>query len=84
MVGLTPILYSPLNQWETVQWPIVEMEVGLIYTCLPAMRLILVRMAPRVSGSDENSSSACTALLPEEVFGVFRGILTNLRDLQCI
>ncbi|KAJ3478520.1 hypothetical protein NLG97_g8559 [Lecanicillium saksenae] len=32
-------------------WSTVEINVGLICTCLPTMRLILVRISPRVFGS---------------------------------
>jgi hypothetical protein len=39
------------DQWDIVWWSTIEVEVGLICTCLPTMRLILVRIAPRMFGS---------------------------------
>ncbi|KAJ3497139.1 hypothetical protein NLG97_g2128 [Lecanicillium saksenae] len=39
------------DQWDIVWWSTIEVEVGLICTCLPAMRLLLVRLAPRIFGS---------------------------------
>ncbi|KAK2608845.1 hypothetical protein QQS21_002558 [Conoideocrella luteorostrata] len=40
------------DQWDVVYWSTVEVCVGLICTSLPAMRLVLLRIAPRVFGSD--------------------------------
>lgn len=40
--------------WGIVWWSGIEVCAGLICTCLPAMRLLLLRVAPRVFGSDSH------------------------------
>lgn len=45
------------DQWDIVWWSTIEVEVGLICTCLPAMRLILVRLAPQVFGAEPGNST---------------------------
>ncbi|TWU79220.1 hypothetical protein ED733_008985 [Metarhizium rileyi] len=44
--------------WHTAWWSTLEINVGLICACLPTIRLILVRVWPRVFGSTVNSTSA--------------------------
>ncbi|KAG6035059.1 hypothetical protein E4U41_006266 [Claviceps citrina] len=39
------------DNWIIAWWSTIEVNVGMICTCLPTLRLILVRMAPRVFGS---------------------------------
>lgn len=42
--------------WQTAWWSTIEVNVGLICACLPTIRLILVRMWPRVFASTLNGS----------------------------
>ncbi|KHO11326.1 mannosyl phosphorylinositol ceramide synthase SUR1 [Metarhizium robertsii ARSEF 23] len=44
--------------WHTAWWSTIEINIGLICACLPTVRLILVRMCPRVFGSTINSTMA--------------------------
>ncbi|OAA78414.1 Extracellular membrane protein, CFEM domain protein [Akanthomyces lecanii RCEF 1005] len=46
------------DQWDIVWWSTIELEVGFICTCLPTMRLILVRMAPKAFGSSQSTNSS--------------------------
>lgn len=39
------------DQWTTAYWSIIEINVGMICSCLPTLRLILVRLAPETFGS---------------------------------
>ncbi|KAK2596695.1 hypothetical protein QQS21_006210 [Conoideocrella luteorostrata] len=54
--------YSSLNPtwdlWHTAWWSTIEINIGLICACLPTIRLLLVRMWPRVFGSTINSTMA--------------------------
>ncbi|OAQ79369.1 extracellular membrane protein, 8-cysteine region, CFEM [Purpureocillium lilacinum] len=44
------------DQWNVAWWSTIETNIGIICTCLPTLRLILVRIFPRVfSGSDHSS-----------------------------
>lgn len=40
------------DQYDVLWWSVIEINVGFMCTCFPAMRLILIRMAPRVFGSE--------------------------------
>ncbi|UNI16606.1 hypothetical protein JDV02_003033 [Purpureocillium takamizusanense] len=44
------------DQWETAYWSIIEVNVGMICTCLPSLRLILVRLFPKIFGSSRRAS----------------------------
>ncbi|ATY58899.1 Extracellular membrane CFEM domain [Cordyceps militaris] len=51
--------------WDEVPvalWATIEINVGLMCACLPTLRLILVRMWPRVFGSTINSLSQRSAV----------------------
>ncbi|OAA58736.1 hypothetical protein ISF_06519 [Cordyceps fumosorosea ARSEF 2679] len=50
------------DQWDILWWSTVEVEVGLICICLPTIRLIFIRIAPRIFGSESSSVS----YVPEE------------------
>ncbi|EJP63183.1 CFEM domain-containing protein [Beauveria bassiana ARSEF 2860] len=43
------------DQWDIMWWSTVEIQVGLICTCLPSMRLILIRLWPRAFGSESSN-----------------------------
>ncbi|ESZ93409.1 hypothetical protein SBOR_6202 [Sclerotinia borealis F-4128] len=56
------ILFSNTQNptWDYVQvgyWSTIEICVGIICSSMPAMRLLLVRIFPRMSGSTNNSSN---------------------------
>lgn len=42
---------TTFDQWDIVWWSTIEIEVGIICTCLPAIRLLLVRLAPGLLSS---------------------------------
>lgn len=44
------------DQWSIVWWSTIEVCTGFICTCLPALRLILVRLSPRTFGSGNRQS----------------------------
>ncbi|ODA78119.1 hypothetical protein RJ55_06722 [Drechmeria coniospora] len=40
------------DQYGVVVWSAVEVNVGMICTCLPTLRLVLLRIFPRIMGND--------------------------------
>ena len=36
------------DQWEIAYWSTIEVNIGMICTCLPSLRLIFVRLFPKV------------------------------------
>ncbi|KAG5916935.1 hypothetical protein E4U42_007451 [Claviceps africana] len=48
------------DQWSLVWWSCLEICTGFICTALPTMRLILIRIAPRVFGTDRIISQDLT------------------------
>ncbi|KAG8411888.1 hypothetical protein J3458_015183 [Metarhizium acridum] len=51
--------YNPTwDQWSVVFWSTIEVSVGFICTCLPALRLILMRMYPQTFKPDSCGSSS--------------------------
>lgn len=48
------------DQWNVAWWSTIEINVGLICTSLPALRLLLMQFAPRVFGSGRASPSCDT------------------------
>ncbi|KAH6611478.1 PTH11 GPCR protein [Trichoderma cornu-damae] len=47
------------DQWNVAWWSTIEVNVGIICTCLPTVRLILKRMFPRTLSSGNDRSVAC-------------------------
>lgn len=43
------------EQWSIVWWSTIEVNVGMICTSLPSMRLVLLRLWPRVFGNDSRA-----------------------------
>lgn len=39
------------EQYEVANWSTIEINVGIICACMPALRLVLVRAFPRILGS---------------------------------
>ncbi|KAJ3494223.1 hypothetical protein NLG97_g4219 [Lecanicillium saksenae] len=60
------------DHWDIVWWSTIEVEVGLICTCLPAMRLIFVRLAPRIFGSELSHASLHLNRVPSKSTGPIR------------
>jgi hypothetical protein len=46
------------DQVEVVNWSNIEVNVGIICACLPTLRVILVRMFPKIMGTTKGSSQA--------------------------
>jgi hypothetical protein len=43
------------DQWDVANWSTIEVNVGLICLCMPSIRVILVRLFPRILGSSNRS-----------------------------
>ncbi|KAI8649494.1 CFEM domain-containing protein [Fusarium keratoplasticum] len=43
------------DQWFVAFWSIIEVNVGMICTCLPTLRLILVRLCPNIFGTADSA-----------------------------
>ncbi len=39
------------DDWDVSNWSTIELNVGIICACMPALRLLLVRLFPRIMGS---------------------------------
>ncbi|KAJ4298814.1 hypothetical protein N0V90_004056, partial [Kalmusia sp. IMI 367209] len=46
------------DQWDVSNWSTVEINVGIICVCMPANRMILVRLFPKCLGAIRSTSSA--------------------------
>jgi hypothetical protein len=44
------------DSWTTAYWSIIEVNVAMICSCLPTLRLILVRIFPRIFGASKSST----------------------------
>ncbi|KAK2611989.1 hypothetical protein QQS21_001954 [Conoideocrella luteorostrata] len=55
--------YNPTwDEWSIVFWSTIEVATGFICCCLPTLRLILVRMYPRVFETESSRTrTSCTA-----------------------
>lgn len=45
------------EEWAIVYWSTIEVNVGMICTCLPTLRLVLVRIFPRFRGNTTKDRS---------------------------
>lgn len=45
------------DQTDAANWSTIEINVGIICACMPALRLILVRIFPRALGSTQHASN---------------------------
>lgn len=80
------------DQWEVAMWSTVEINVGIMCVCMPALRGLLVRIAPRVfdyggrRASDMQAMWTGRALTrraePEEHGEVGRWERTNLAAIE--
>ncbi|OAA70655.1 Extracellular membrane protein, CFEM domain protein [Cordyceps fumosorosea ARSEF 2679] len=39
------------DQWEIAYWSTIEVNIGMICTCLPSLRLLLLRLFPKIVGN---------------------------------
>lgn len=55
------------DQWTTALWSVIEVNIGIICTCLPTLRLLLLRIFPGLRGTrvapynTHQTVDACTA-----------------------
>ncbi|PSN67023.1 hypothetical protein BS50DRAFT_621135 [Corynespora cassiicola Philippines] len=45
------------DQWDVSVWSTVEINVGIMCACMPALRVMLVRLLPGIMGSTRNASA---------------------------
>ncbi|KAL8336992.1 hypothetical protein RB601_008473 [Gaeumannomyces tritici] len=45
------------DHWDITHWSAIEINVGIICACLPSLRLLLVRIFPRLGGSSDRYGS---------------------------
>ncbi|KAH7123983.1 hypothetical protein B0J11DRAFT_580733 [Dendryphion nanum] len=45
------------DQKDVNNWSVIEINVGIMCACMPAIRVILVRLSPRVFGTNHSSSN---------------------------
>lgn len=43
------------DEWDVTNWSTIEINVGIICACMPAMRVMLVRFFPKILGSSINT-----------------------------
>lgn len=48
------------DQYDVIYWSTIETNIGMICTCLPTMRLMLVRLFPKIIGSGTRSGGYAT------------------------
>lgn len=44
------------DQTEVINWSNIEINIGIICTCMPALRVMLVRLSPKVFGTTKGTS----------------------------
>jgi hypothetical protein len=73
MAGMhpTPLTISLDDDVDATLWSNVEVQVGIVCVCMPAIRLSLVRLFPKVMGSTHQQSAPSSGAQS-------RGKLTNL------
>ncbi|KAJ6783213.1 hypothetical protein PWT90_01253 [Aphanocladium album] len=55
LVGFANSSNPTWDQWEIAYWSTIEVNIGMICTCLPSLRLLLVRMFPRLLSNNSAS-----------------------------
>lgn len=51
LVGFANSNNPTWDQWEIAYWSTIEVNIGMICTCLPSLRLLLLRLSPKLLGS---------------------------------
>lgn len=46
------------DQWDVANWSTIEINMGIMCACMPALRGILVRIFPRLLGSGSSTGSS--------------------------
>ncbi|TLD11905.1 hypothetical protein PspLS_11259 [Pyricularia sp. CBS 133598] len=44
-----------MDSWDVTSWSVIEINVGIMCACLPSLRLLLVRIFPRLGGTSAAS-----------------------------
>ena len=57
LVGFGQSTNLTYDQTETAKWSIIELTVGLVCSCLPSIRSLLVQCLPSVFGSTQGKST---------------------------
>ncbi|KAH4219635.1 hypothetical protein HBI38_103580 [Parastagonospora nodorum] len=57
LVGFGQSTNPTYDQTDTAKWSIVELTVGLVCSCLPSVRSVLVQSLPSVFGSTQDKST---------------------------
>ncbi|KAF2750589.1 hypothetical protein M011DRAFT_516936 [Sporormia fimetaria CBS 119925] len=45
------------DQFDVINWSTIEVNVGIICACMPTIRVILVRLFPKILGSTQNNTN---------------------------
>ncbi|KAM3534879.1 hypothetical protein MY4038_001780 [Beauveria bassiana] len=51
LVGFANSNNPTWDQWEVAYWSTIEVNIGMICTCLPSLRLLLIRLFPGLLGN---------------------------------
>ncbi|TQV94865.1 CFEM domain-containing protein [Cordyceps javanica] len=51
LVGFANSRNPTWDQWEIAYWSTIEVNIGMICTCLPSLRLLLLRLFPELLGN---------------------------------
>ncbi|KAM3550434.1 hypothetical protein ARSEF4850_008348 [Beauveria asiatica] len=57
LVGFANSNNPTWDQWEVAYWSTIEVNIGMICTCLPSLRLLLLRLFPGLLGNTIASGS---------------------------
>ncbi|ORX92397.1 hypothetical protein BCR34DRAFT_258352 [Clohesyomyces aquaticus] len=72
------------DQWDVSNWSTVEINVGIICICMPAMRVVLVRFFPRAFGSTRNASNQYYAKYGSQSRAVGKGFSSTAQPGNAI
>ncbi|KAF2731278.1 hypothetical protein EJ04DRAFT_545296 [Polyplosphaeria fusca] len=56
LVHFAKSINATWDQWEVSNWSTIEINVGIICACMPAIRVVLVRLFPKVLGTTQNTN----------------------------
>ena len=51
LVGFANSSNPTWDQWEIAYWSTIEVNIGMICTCFPSLRLLLLRLFPNLLGN---------------------------------
>ncbi|OAA79104.1 hypothetical protein LEL_02590 [Akanthomyces lecanii RCEF 1005] len=58
LVGFANSNNPTWDQWEIAYWSTIEVNIGMICTCLPSLRLLLLRLFPKLLGNTTASGQS--------------------------